>query len=137
MVLRFFEVDRHITNQWWQELSKMTEGWGQGKDETGSKYCLKERHLDCRSPQRTVHIADEAGPAAQLETFLAFDFRYAAARFNDLACRTCRLFSTLRSASPFIYCFGAGASKACNSFELGLGFALRATIMSDGRKSSP
>src|SRR5215831_5396724 len=31
IVLRFFEVDRHITNQWWQELSKMTEGWGAGE----------------------------------------------------------------------------------------------------------
>src|SRR5262245_462063 len=22
-----FEVDRHTTNHWWQELSKVTEGW--------------------------------------------------------------------------------------------------------------
>jgi hypothetical protein len=61
-----------------------------------------------------------------------------AAHHGDLACRpTCRLFSTLRSASSFFYFFGAGASKACNSFELGLGFALRATMMSDGRTASP
>src|SRR5215831_9488020 len=39
---------------------KNDRGWGgQGKDETGSKYCLKERHLDCRSPQRIVHLGNK------------------------------------------------------------------------------
>src|SRR5215831_4847238 len=50
MVLRFFEVDRHITNQWWQELSKVTEGWRRGKD------CDACARHDQKSPQRTVTL---------------------------------------------------------------------------------
>ena len=40
--------------------------------------------------------------------------------------------------SPVHYCFAAAvASRACNSLELGFGFALWAIIMSDGRTFSP